>query len=691
MLSAFTMLGYNKFITSGEPMIIDLFYNIALLLSLSVIYTTFPLHGTRSNRWVEIITGCIIGLAGILIMSRPYLLMEGVRFDSRTVLVGVAGMFFGLLPTIIAASIMVLYRVVSMGDGLLAGVAMIIVSAGVGCTWHMLRFYPVVKRSSSREKKLAIKLEFYLMGIIIHLGMVICILLLPRDLILPTMRTAAPPIMLLFPFATFFLSILLLNRSIRLEMISRLRLSEQRFKTMFNEAPLSITLTNTITGKFEDVNAQFCMMVGFQKEKLLDTCWQDLSHPDELVHDQQMISRVASKEMDAYSLEKKTLNANGSYFWTNVSITALHAEADEPPLHLCMSEDITERKSAEDRIFHANTHDQLTELHNREHFEGFVTTIDTQESYPLAIALGDINGLKLVNDAFGHEAGDDLLKKTADIIRANLRPNDYCARMGSDEMLLFFPSTTILEAERITNRIQSEVSQVILHNLAASISFGLQIKEHVLEDVNELIKKAENDLNRRKLFQLPSIRGKAIYTIINTLHEKNKREELHSQRVSALCALMGKALGMGDSEVNELRTVGLLHDIGKIAISESILNKEGKLSEDEFIEIKRHPEIGYRLLSSVPDMGEFAETVLAHHERLDGKGYPKGLSNGEIPLHSRIISIVDSYDAMTAQRTYRSPFTEAEAIAELVRCGGTQFDSELVEVFVAKVLATRIP
>jgi diguanylate cyclase (GGDEF)-like protein/PAS domain S-box-containing protein len=503
------------------------------------------------------------------------------------------------------------------------------------------------------------------------------------------MRIAVPPIMLLLPFASYFLSLLLLNRLNRLKMVSKLRLSEQRFKTMFNEAPLSITLTNTVTGKFEDVNAQFCKMVGLPKEKLQDTSWMDLSHPDEIAPEQLIISQVITKEIDSYSQEKRSRNPDGSYFWTNVAITALRVESDEPQLHLCMSEDITERKFADDRILYANTHDQLTDLYNREHFEGYVRIIDTQESYPLAIALGDINGLKLVNDAFGHATGDDLLRKTADIIRANLRENDYCARIGSDEMLLFFPATTVLEAEKIAGKIQSEVSQVVLHNLETSISFGFQVKTHASEDLNELIIKAENDLNRRKLFQLPSVRGKAIYTIINTLHEKNKREELHSQRVSRLCARMGEALGMGDTEINELRTVGLLHDIGKIAISESILNKEGKLSDDEYLEIKRHPEIGYRLLGSVPDMGDFAETVLAHHERLDGKGYPKGLSDAEIPLHSKIITIVDSYDAMTAQRTYRSSFTDEEAIAELLRCSGTQFDPQLVDIFVNKVLATR--
>jgi len=127
----------------------------------------------------------------------------------------------------------------------------------------------------------------------------------------------------------------------------------------------------------------------------------------------------------------------------------------------------------------------------------------------------------------------------------------------------------------------------------------------------------------------------------------------------------------------------------RVAISESILNKDGRLDEDEWLEMKRHPEIGYRILSSVNDMSDFAEYVLAHHERLDGKGYPKGLSEGSIPLQSRIITIADAYDAMTSERTYRSKISDAEAAMEIRRCSGTQFDTGLAQVFVEKVLCQK--
>lgn len=191
---------------------------------------------------------------------------------------------------------------------------------------------------------------------------------------------------------------------------------------------------------------------------------------------------------------------------------------------------------------------------------------------------------------------------------------------------------------------------------------------------------------RHKVIESNSMRGNIINVILNTLYEKNPREERHSKRVSELCQRIGVAMGLSETEINKLKVSGLLHDIGKIAIEEQVLNKPGRLTDQEWNEIKRHPDIGYRILSSSLEMMEIAQYILFHHERFDGTGYPRGLKREEIPLLSRIIAVADAYDAMTNARTYKKALDKDAAIKELIQNKGTQFDPHIVDVFIEKVL-----
>ena len=353
--------------------------------------------------------------------------------------------------------------------------------------------------------------------------------------------------------------------------------------------------------------------------------------------------------------------------------------------HILMR-DISDRKLMENKLEYISYHDQLTELYNRRFFEEELKRMDVPRNYPLTIVMADVNGLKLVNDSFGHNFGDELLKKVGSIITGGCRADDVIARLGGDEFVVLLPKTDSYEAEQIINRMKNKAMEERIGSVSISVSFGWETKEAPEELISEVLKKAEDYMYKEKLFESPSMRGKTINAILSTLHEKNKREEQHSHRVSAICVELGRALGMVEGELKELRTVGLLHDIGKIAIEENILNKPGKLDEHEWEEIKRHPEIGYRILSTVNDMAEMAEYVLAHHERWDGTGYPKGLRGEEIPLVSRIIAIADTFDAITSSRSYRNAASREYAIKELMDHRGTQFEPMLVELFVQNVV-----
>lgn len=362
---------------------------------------------------------------------------------------------------------------------------------------------------------------------------------------------------------------------------------------------------------------------------------------------------------------------------------------DLKQFNIMLEEEINERTKREKEIRYLSYHDKLTGLYNRRFYEEEIHKLDTEVNLPISIIMGDVNGLKVINDAFGHRKGDDLIQRVASAIKNTCRRDDIIARWGGDEFVIILLKTNIEEAEVIANRINNMLTNEHINGINCSISLGWDTKREKHENIDLVIKNAEDYMYRHKIIR-NGMRSDAISTIINTLHEKNYREELHSKRVSEICQNIGEAIGFSEIEVSKLKLVGLLHDIGKIAIEDSILNKPGVLTGNEYDDIKRHPEIGYRILSSSNEMLELADCILVHHERWDGKGYPKGLKGEEIPILARIIALADAYDAMTSERSYRSALPEAIAIEELRRNAGSQFDPELTRIFIEKVLDKKL-
>ena len=345
-----------------------------------------------------------------------------------------------------------------------------------------------------------------------------------------------------------------------------------------------------------------------------------------------------------------------------------------------------EHSKRREEIYFLGYHDVLTGLYNRRFYEEEMIRLNTEINLPISIVIGDVNGLKLVNDTFGHQKGDQLLQRASAIIQNSCRIDDIMARWGGDEFILLLPKTKGEKAEEIIKRIKDQYSKEQGNAIDISIAFGLDTKEKMEKDILKVLKNAEDDMYRNKTLETESVRSKMISTIINALHEKNPREERHSKRVSELCQEIGKELGLSKIGVEKLKAVGLLHDIGKIAIEESILNKPGKLTDVEWNEIKKHPAIGYRLLSSSYEMLELAESILAHHEKWDGTGYPKGLKGEAIPKAARIIALADSFDAMTSERSYQSTLSEEVELIEIRKNAGLQFDPEIARIFVEGVL-----
>lgn len=348
-------------------------------------------------------------------------------------------------------------------------------------------------------------------------------------------------------------------------------------------------------------------------------------------------------------------------------------------------EDITEIKKHYDEIEYMNYHDPLTGLYNRRYFDEQFSEMDNQDFYPISLIVADVNGLKMINDTMGHSDGDEILKTTARILEMARDEGDVLARIGGDDFAILMPRTIKSQAELVVNEIHEQI-QKETGGPELSISMGLAVKfddSHRKEDV---IKEAEDNMYTNKLYEKSSKRGDLLRLIMDTLYERSSREELHSERVSKYCGELGKALKLPKHKINELIALGLLHDIGKISVRDSVLNKPGSLNEEEWKEIKKHPETGYRVLSKAPGMQEASKYILAHHERWDGKGYPNGIGTYNIPLQARLIAIADAFDAMRSKRPYRDPLPLDIAVAEIKKGAGSQFDPELAKVFVVEVL-----
>ena len=251
--------------------------------------------------------------------------------------------------------------------------------------------------------------------------------------------------------------------------------------------------------------------------------------------------------------------------------------------------------------------------------------MDTEEHLPLSVIMFDVNGLKLVNDSFGHDLGDVLLNKAAETIKKACREDDIIARIGGDEFVLILPKTSARDTVRIANHIKELTSKEIVSNIELSISFGYDTKETKSQSILEVVVNAENHMYKHKLFERTSIRSKTIELIMNTLFEKSKSEEKHSNRVSRICQAIASKMELDQNTINQMKVVGMMHDIGKIGVDEKILNKSGSLTSTERVDIERHPEIGWRLLSSTNEFSEIAQFVIHHHEKWDGSGYPNGL------------------------------------------------------------------
>lgn len=347
--------------------------------------------------------------------------------------------------------------------------------------------------------------------------------------------------------------------------------------------------------------------------------------------------------------------------------------------------DITEQKERQQEAEYLNKHDKLTGVYNRVYFDELVEKYNQNIYYPLTYMVCDINGLHLINDAYGREYGNSCLFKTIELIKNNTPPNSILARTGGDEFSILLLKTSREEAHEVYKKLVEAFKDYNASTTESvpelSVSFGYETNDIKEQDFAVIVKTASEYMKRRKMLNKKSSQSSVLNSIKSTMYERSQETEEHAERLNFLTNLLGLSLGLSPSQLDLLSLFASFHDIGKVGISDNILNKPDKLTADEWVEMRRHSLIGQRICQSSPELMPIADLVLSHHERWDGFGYPYGLKKLEIPLLARILSIVDAYDSMTNDRVYRLALSKEEALAEIKRNSGTQFDPKIVEKF----------
>ncbi|MDZ7672830.1 MAG: diguanylate cyclase [Halanaerobiales bacterium] len=362
-------------------------------------------------------------------------------------------------------------------------------------------------------------------------------------------------------------------------------------------------------------------------------------------------SRKKFSEMSIKSMLWQPMVADGEILAV-IGIDTIYKEKnweDNDILTMKLISNITtsalKRDRAEQDLIFQTFHDQLTGLYNRRFFEEEIERLDTKRQLPLSIIMADINGLKIINDTYGHQQGDKTLIKTADILKEVFREEDIVARQGGDEFAVLLPKTNEEELKIIINRMKEKIVEVNKkENIPISIALGSAIKKNTEQNIKAIFKKADNNMYQNKLSESRNNKSNIFQGLLNTLAAKSYETKEHALRMTKLAFDFGEKLGLSNSELNRLSLLATLHDIGKTNISEEILNKPDKLNKKEWEIMKNHSEQGYKIASASEEFALVVDEILSHHEHWDGSGYPEGLKGEEIPYLARIISIIDAYE-----------------------------------------------
>ncbi len=466
----------------------------------------------------------------------------------------------------------------------------------------------------------------------------------------------------------------------------QLKKDKEIFEVLFNNAndPIffyALKSKSKKLGKYIQVNKTACERYGYSKDEFLNLTPLDILDKSSKEKVAFIGKRLISDGHYTYEMVHKLKDGTKMLVEVNSRIFKWQDE----DVVMSIVRDITARKKAEDEIKYLSFHDKLTGLYNRDYFEEEIKRLDTRRQLPLCIIMGDVNGLKLINDAFGHAEGDKLLKLAASILEDCLREEDIIARWGGDEFAVLLPKTTRNTANFLIKRIKDRLLVENKSRIPLSISLGLSIKTKVYQNINKKLVEAENDMYRVKLAESKEVSTSIIYTLKNSLKDKVGLQTNFDHTVAELALKLGKKIKLSGHSLAKINLISSFYDIGMVSIPGELVESKKKLSRQEWNLIKKHTEIGYHICIASPHLSHIAFDVLSHHEHWNGGGYPQGLKGENIPIVARIITIVEAYQKMKRGTPYKAPMKKPSIINELKKSAGSQFDPDLVRNFMQMI------
>lgn len=470
-----------------------------------------------------------------------------------------------------------------------------------------------------------------------------------------------------------------INRSLS-RTISELEAGEQRFR-MITENMVDLVSLTDLEGYFQYVSPSHEQVTGWKVRQVLGRCIFNGIHPDDVEQAREIYTKVINSRLPG-TFTYRTLRADGEYRWLETMGKPLLDGNGQVVGIVSASRDVHERKEAEARLVYMAEHDSLTGLYNRSFFENQMRILDENLVVPAALIICDLDGLKFINDTLGHQAGDDLLLASAEIIINAVPEDSLVARIGGDEFGVLLSGYNDKLASLVADNIRSAIAHYNLTNPdILSISMGVATRLTPGLSMPALFKEASQQMYREKLLHNQSARSAVVDVVMTALEARDFVTEGHTDRLQNLATTIARRLEWPENRINDLTLFARFHDIGKVGVPDSILFKTGRLCPEEFEEMKKHSEIGYRIAQSSPELVHIADFILKHHEWWDGSGYPLGLKGDKIPMECRIVAVADAYDAMNSDRPYRKALPHRRIIQELKEGSGSQFDPLIVEIF----------